>query len=320
MKTVSGVLKLPCPKGRFGIEIEAEGMNLPKRGSVPREWREEADGSLVGEAREYVLKEPCSPQEVEHVLGNLWNSFEEGNTKFFFTGRAGIHVHLNVGDVSPTRMVTIACLYLLMEDLFVKFCGKEREGNLFCLRMRDADYLLDILVEGFRQNFMLVIGGDRIRYASINFSALMKYGSLEFRSMRFTDNKEEVILWIKLIRRLFLSSQKFKDPVAIVEDFSQEGAIPFFKKVLGVHADIPAFADIPQEELRDILYEGVRRIQDIAFCRDWSTFTGEGPLVQKELEVRNGGRIHFDELLKVPVPADLADGNVEDILNKVFPR
>lgn len=287
MKTVMqwfGIREDFAAKGDVGIEIEVEGKNLPKR--FEKYWRVEADGSLRGDDNaEYVLEKPLTIKQAKLALSHLNMQYKKHQAVVDDTVRAGVHVHINVQQLNIVELYNYMTLYLILEELLVKFCGPYREGNLFCLRACDAEWLLFRLSEAARsRQFRRVLTDDNLRYGSMNVKALGTYGSLEFRAMRGTRDLNLIHKWATILLDLREAAKKFTDPKDIINGYSEGDADAFLVKCLGEHVEIfKGFDNIPK-----MLNDGMRRAQDIAFCCDWQQFFQEEivppmPLIPKQV-------------------------------------
>lgn len=245
-------------KGEVGIEIEVEGRNLPKRDVVG--WECEHDGSLRGEAIEYVLRNPSPVDKVGHWMDTLNEALVKSEAQVDYTGRAGVHVHINVQQLTMREVVTFLCLYFTFEEALIEWCGEGRSGNLFCLRGVDADYLITALREATRKRNWHGLGSNKFRYAAVNVKALSTYGSLEFRAMRSTVDKAIIIRWVDILLRLKAAAIKYADPQVMVQALSYEGPEKMFFGVFGV--------DTPLHFCFQDVMEGVRLAQHIAYSLD----------------------------------------------------
>lgn len=221
--------------GDYGIEIECEGENISpiNKGF----WNSEADGSLRGaypdSACEFVLKKPIVLAQVPAALDQLIE--HEAEARFKFSFRTSVHVHVNAQKLEYVQLLNLIYTYLLLEQPLVNFCGQERKANRFCLRLRDAEGLLDTVESMFSQGHQALrfIVGDKIRYASINLGALNKYGSVEFRAMRGNMDKAIIIPWVEMLDAIKKYAIKAKNPKAIHERFREIGSLAFLEEVLG---------------------------------------------------------------------------------------
>ena len=265
MKTIADMLFLGDTLGtrEIGVEIEAEGDHLPMH--APMGWRVEYDGSLRGESYEYVFTNPVPRDKVEVLLGRLDEKFKEKGSEVFDSGRAGIHVHVNIRDLTKAELYNFICLYIIFEDILVKWCGELREGNLFCLRIKDADHILQYLSDSLRTDCLEVLYDDNIRYASMNCKAICQYGSLEFRAMRSTIDMEVIHQWVNLLLALKDKAKTFDNPRKVIDTMSWEGPEAFAKATFGDM--LSSFPD--NTDWRKSVIEGIRRAQNVAYAIDW---------------------------------------------------
>ena len=254
--------------GDIGIEIECEGENLGRRPPVP--WQAHHDGSLRGEeCIEYITNGPVPYGESLKALENLQKYCIKNRSIIEDSHRTSVHIHINILPLTLRELYNFMVLYLVMEDVLVEYSGgKERVGNLFCLRASDAEYQVDILARA-AQNFKFNdFARQEFRYASMNVCSVSKFGSLEFRSHRGLINPDIIYAWVRTLMGLRDQAQGgLGSPERIIEQFSIEGPMEFIKRRLpkDVYQKILLFDNVEQR-LRD----GMRLIQDIAFAVDWS--------------------------------------------------
>lgn len=255
------VLGVDPQEGEIGIEIELEGRNLPKEDFVS--WRAERDGSLRGESIELVLKKPCLREKVPARLKSMYHKLEVMGSVVHETNRAGIHVHVNIQDLTEVQLVNFICLYMTYENTLVNFCGANRVGNLFCLRTCDASGYIDLLRDSIQTRRWHRLKTDEVRYASMNLKAVVQYGSLEFRAMRSTIDVDVIQTWVDLLLSLKDRAKAFDNPIEIIEQFSMYGMDVAFEKTFGDLAEKLEFD--PGE-----MMVGIRNAQLVAYCRpDW---------------------------------------------------
>lgn len=207
-----GLRRHQMKDGLLGVEVEVEGSNLPY---LDGDWRTENDHSLRGESREYVMREPRSLDDTHTVLENLNQALSTEGTEFIESVRAGVHVHLNVQDLNVVEMYNLITIYYIVEDILVHFCGETREGNLFCLRASDAEYQITVVEEAVKEKRLDMFNDDIIRYSALNLCSLSKYGSLEFRAMRSTNDFSVLHTWCSMVAHLKEMSKKFNNPLDV---------------------------------------------------------------------------------------------------------
>ncbi len=267
--SVLDVLPLPQRKifkGEVGIEVEVEGSNLP---DIRGDWKTTTDGSLRGEAYEYIFKCPLPRDKVTRALDQLNEGLAHSTVNM--NDRTSVHVHVNVQQMSLIELFCFIILYLVYEDVLFKYCGDNREGNLFCLRGKDAEYVIDILEHISVTGEYDMFGDEGLRYSGINLNALTKFGSLEFRGMRGTVDTEVIQTWTDILLRMKDMSSTLHDPQEIISSLSTEGYLEFTTKVFGEEFT-SLLCSYPQWQ--DDIREGYRRVQRCVYSCNWDMHRG----------------------------------------------
>lgn len=268
------VMNRQAVKGEVGIEIEVEGKKLLTQDYTPAGWSYHQDGSLRGEENaEYVLTKPIALTAVPEYLDKLWNAFKAKGSSLDDSNRTSVHVHLNVQSFFFNRLTSLMALYFTMEEILTEWCGDHRVGNLFCLRAKDAPNIITQI-----KRFIVTDGksgiGDNQHYAGLNTHALVKFGSLEFRTLRGCE-KETILEWVRILQRLYELSENYPDPRAICAEFSSSGPLGFFEAILGDSASVVRRGvSMSDQDIRESMYNGIRMAQDLCYSRDWAVFEG----------------------------------------------
>ncbi len=250
-------------RGEIGIEVEIEGHNLPTDNF--QKWRVEDDGSLRGAmAREYVLNRPCKRDESLGMLSNLANRLHENDSEIVPSYRTGVHVHVNVRKMTFNQVFCYIFTYLMLEDVLMAYCGTSRVGNLFCLRVRDAEESFKYIGQAIEQNDLGILHTDRLRYSSLNLKAIKSYGSLEFRGMSFTGDFQSIQTWIELLLCVKDYSLTMSNPKELIEILSKKGGQVFAEEVFGDLIQI-----LPKVDWNKKLLSSVRLIQRLVYLSDW---------------------------------------------------
>jgi hypothetical protein len=252
-------------EGDVGIEIEVEGNNLPR---APVMWRAERDGSLRGESVEYVLRKPLDMDACRYSLNALNAAYLKNGTTVNESVRAGVHVHINVQKLSLIELFSFITAYVILEDLLIKYCGEYREGNLFCLRTRDAEYLMYTLERVARTKEFLPLRDDLLRYSSMNVCSLFAYGSLEFRAMRGTRDLTLIGDWAEILLGVRDVAKSFDNPASIVEFLEEKGSEAFLEAFLGRFKENLC----TPTDTSKLINEGLVRVYPLATFPDWETF------------------------------------------------
>ena len=263
--TIKHIIGCQEQRGDVGVEIELEADNIPDARMMPPMWKKEADNSLRGESAEFVLREPLPLNQLDTAFSALQTTFAACGTRPRPTYRAGIHVHVNVQDLTPTQLVTFICSYFMLEEVLLRFCDKSRLGNHFCLRMSDASFLLDKLVEFIEQEDLQTLNNDDLRYASLNVTSLFKYGSIEFRALESTLDFARIKTWAGVLVHLRDYAKTLNSPVDLLGQASAMGFEQYAPIILGRWYQ--SFQPWATEEN---IKRGVRNIQYAIYSRDWN--------------------------------------------------
>jgi hypothetical protein len=255
----------------FGIEVELEGRKLKTPDpAINQDWVVHADGSLrvnkiESEAFEYVL---WKPQDLAGTLGSIQRLFKHltsPGVEVFESYRTSIHVHVNYAADTIMTIYNAMILSIIFDELFVSQNGSHRIGNNFCLRARDAQGQINDVVNSTENHGNFYNMNHQNRYSAINFVSLMKFGTIEYRSMECTTDFDRVKHWVLTLDRIRKIARTFENPKEIILNFSKMDTKEFLFFVLGPQALM--YYRVPQ--FGNMLREGMRLAQDIAFCSDW---------------------------------------------------
>lgn len=261
--TVGTFFDFPQIQGEVGVEVEIESDNpLPSQASLPTHWVKSHDGSLRGfDNGEYIFRKPKKEADAYRAIDYLYQRLPAIND----TVRAGVHVHINVRELTFLQVWTFVSCYYILENLVTDWCGEGRQGNHFCLRASDADVVLQHVVLAIQQNSLNFLGNDHIRYAALNFNSLRKFGSLEFRQLRTPQDPDVIKTWVSILLNIKRNSSLFPNPRAVVENFSLGGEEEFLRVMLGRHTSLFEHDSDRVWSLR----RGVRVAQEIAYAKEW---------------------------------------------------
>src|ERR1043165_8409309 len=126
--------------GRFptdwevGIEIEMEGSRLPGKVVQPisngQIWTVHTDGSLRNGGLEYLLSAPIPKAYVTEALEILYGTFKSNGSRLNPSNRCSTHIHINCDGLKINELTSLICLWGVIEDVMVNWCGERRVGNL----------------------------------------------------------------------------------------------------------------------------------------------------------------------------------------------
>lgn len=221
---------------KFGIEVEVEGRDLPKFND--NEWVSTVDGSLRGEAYEYIFNSPRTLISSKKAIKKLINKMEENKSILNFSCRTSVHVHMNVMDLEIQELANILYIYYLFEDVLLTYCGEDRHENRFCLSIRNADYILQEIYQYFNDKYLEYFEEGKHKYASLNLAAIPNKGSIEFRGMRGTLDTDVLYPWLDVLASLYMIGCSFNNLKEINSFIEENGISALAKKLFGKHLDL----------------------------------------------------------------------------------
>lgn len=175
------------------IKDDGEFWEITEDGSL----RRIKDGTVSLEIR---FKYPLSGLALEKALVYL-RKYLSTERDIVCSLRTGLHVHLDVRDLSITQIKNIFITYLIVEKLLYRYCGDDRENNIFCLPLyKTPEVIQRFSLDSFQDINTFKNSVDRgWKYSGLNLVPIWKKGSIEFRQHSATTNVEEIIYWINII-------------------------------------------------------------------------------------------------------------------------
>lgn len=259
-QTIAKILGKAVFDADVGIEVEMEG----KTEFMPTEkyWRYEHDGSLRGYAVEYVMFPPLKRDAATKALDYLKEHLKE-HAAPVYSERAGVHVHVNMQEYTTKNLFSFALLYYCFEKVLVRYCGSNREGNHFCLRLCDADYIVDTLYDVMNGSGLGCLNDEDMRYSSLNFCSLFKYGTLEFRAMETQPDLSKIEEWVDMLLALRKFSSELEKYSDIPELISSYGPTGLAKRIFGEEL----FALLNYEDFDSDVMHCMRPIQQLLYIK-----------------------------------------------------
>jgi hypothetical protein len=218
-------------KGTFGLEIETQA----KAAYDPRSysfWNVHRDDSLRGPGPfEYILK---APLDWGDQLDAALDEFKEKTAELKWMDKpteqwtTSVHVHINMQNENLLTFGNFLTTYALTENLLVEFAGENRQSNLFCLALKDAEsnfHTMQNLITAFRDKryHHLELSQQENKYAGLNLASLWQMGSLECRLMRGTTDIDLIRDWVGMFHRMLQFSRKDITPKDIVLAWKSQG-------------------------------------------------------------------------------------------------
>jgi hypothetical protein len=253
--------------GDLGIEVEVESIGgLP--GVLPDTWDVKEDTSLRNVGVEYFTRNPilCNSKKFEKIKGltDLLDKYPVIKD----CPRTSIHIHMNILRHTPLQVWTAVATYWLLDNILVKYCGtEEREGNVFCLRAKDAENIVKSVIDDIREPYPFrTLYGDHLRYSSQNINAIRQFGSLEYRAMRGTLDPEIIDIWSTQLYNIVHQSKRFTDPANMMDTYLALGA----DRWMGLIMDEPFIKTLYQYgNASALIKENIGLLIEMCYYCDW---------------------------------------------------
>ena len=253
----------------FGVELECEGLYVDYNGGDIRGWTPHEDGSLRkhhGSSCEWVFQKPVNYPTSIKLVKSLFEYFKGRKARLVCSNRTSMHVHYNMGDKAGYQLVNLYILFTIFEGILDKYCGEDREGNLFCLSSRYAEDQITWVEEACFKHYNFLNLREQNRYCSLNLASLNKFFSVEFRGMRGLDNEEDVLAWLEILNELTqYACYTMKSPVTVVEDISKLSPLGFMKTVFSKDSLNRLTTGMTVDDISSSVYEGLRLVQRLVY-------------------------------------------------------
>ena len=171
----------------FGFEIELENV----RGHTNNELqgliqsgvvRIVEDGSLRNNGKEFVTRPFDLPKEssmLASVQSEILRSFPEVSASL----RCGVHVHMNVRELTLNQLGRFLTLYCLVEKIILNHTG-ERGTNHFCVPVMDSENS-QMYLKAWKSSsdtvHSLCLRGQK--YSALNVKPVVELGTVEARML-----------------------------------------------------------------------------------------------------------------------------------------
>lgn len=265
--------------GSFGLEIETESKN-PYNLGLSNYWSTHSDGSLRDFGVEFIFKKPLDIDSNEYK--NALKEFEDWTKliKFENSTYTSVHVHLNFVEKDLTHLANFIVLYVLLDNVLTRYCGADRDGNLFCLKSENAEASVMLYRELFGYlsgdyQFKTVstwvgnLNQNVYKYSSLNIVPLKNLGSVEVRTHPGTTDVKVIDRWVHILNCLYTAAQRYRDPREIMAQLRDRRTyIGFVKHIFGNYAQYFDEKTIDEDIGRNLFYAKYL----VYGIKDWSKF------------------------------------------------
>lgn len=278
---------------RIGIEIELEELNeiTPRNNAESSAlyrdlyyyWKIVDDGSLRnyggGLAKEFVLLKGLFGTDLLDSLYIFDKYVHSLKVKPKCSDRTSVHIHLDVRNLEEEELTNLILLYTFSERVLFKYCGEERNKNIYCLSFEEAQGTNFEVVDMNPASYVHNITNES-RYSALNLASISKFGTLEFRHHPGTYDIGRMTEWINIIMSLKRACREIKIDAETPGRISSMGILNFFNSVYKKYADKLFYTGIEADLLhglrlaQEILLKNSLRKYDSAIIR---TYGKNGP-------------------------------------------
>jgi hypothetical protein len=199
----------------IGVEVELEGRPDDQLRNPPNLWRIVHDGSLRNGA-EFIFNEPLKGRAIIDALSSL-QRFIDSDGSFHASARCGIHVHLDIRDMSTKQLVNFLMVYILMEKITFSYVDMSRLKNPYCRPLCNSTFKhilhkLNSLEDDSDTNvskLLAIADSNAEKYAALNIRPITSFGSVEFRMHEGSTNIMRLAEWINIILALKVASLRY---------------------------------------------------------------------------------------------------------------
>ena len=285
-------------KGDYGIEIETETTD-PYDLPPLINWSCTNDGSLRGFGVEYLSNGALDMEQIPIAL----REFHTKTKKIPFNDSvySSLHVHVNMYHMSVKQFPVYMSLLYLMENVLVRYCGPDRDGNLFCLKTSQAEGGLEGLIQifnAFDQHDMRAmyrqLGKGRAakqKYSAINYASLANLGTVELRMHGGTTDITEIERWINIIHQIKINVGKYNTPNDVISRLNELGAVNMVHDTFGEFSK-HLVTNQTVDDVNDSLFYLIR----IAKAANWDEFDPK-MIKQKKSDIPKDVDDVIDEIL-----------------------
>lgn len=225
----------PIPNQYIGVEIETERMPASTVAAFENSrqswWAVHQDASLRNGGLEFVLAQPTMGDDLVQAISFFYRTFSR---PWDASGRTSTHIHINMQQEEDTTDVlrALVALYYAVEPAIFACVSEDRKWSGYCntLDARGTECLSGLFAPNDSQmthwyNTVHVLsrspGG---RYYGFNLSALLKYGTIEFRHFPCATNQQQLTDYIFLVMELKKAAQ------IIAQNTTSDGVLAWFMR------------------------------------------------------------------------------------------
>lgn len=219
----------------FGWEIELENCVTKPSDFHTRWWTMKGEASLRNNGQEFVTG-VCHYDNRMEVAKDLRTILKEWlSTTPHLSIRCSTHMHLNIQYLTLRQVLHTALAWYLLENLIVRTQSDWRQGNLFCLRMTDAeaigDHLLNVIESPTR--FNIVFQKNSVKYSALNLAPVSGWGTMEWRFLGPMKDPPSLIFWTEIFQSLIEYGKDMVNVDQLLQEYENLNIKQLFHRIFG---------------------------------------------------------------------------------------
>jgi Putative amidoligase enzyme. len=221
----------PLASELVGIEIEVEDLAGDPTAVFP-EWTIHPDQSLRN-GTEFVTSGPVGGT----ALTNAINKFFNAKFHYNMSPRTSVHIHVNASDnMNVDQFRNLFVVMYLFEPAVFRWADENRKWCGYCSPLTDIDPNRIVTILNENNNDARLIqairgANNQDRYYGFNVAAYHKHGTVEFRYFPCTDDKQELVNWIKFVMHVKETARAYEGPASLLATLiTREDVRAFIKK------------------------------------------------------------------------------------------
>lgn len=226
-------LKVVSPETIVGVELEIE--NFTSRTDRVVGMTAHVDGSLRNNGIEFVTL-PTKLKYLDALLQSFFTIYPI--TEANYSERTSVHVHVNCQNLSAKQIAGIALVYQTFERMLFNFIGQDRANSIFCVPWYQASNTINLskIIEG--ADFRSLRRWQK--YTALNLLPLTDRGTIEYRHLYGTCDKELIMRWVNIITSIhsFGSRNQLEKIKEVIKELNTSSAYNIFlTDVFGQYSD-----------------------------------------------------------------------------------
>lgn len=186
---------IPANSQEFYCGVEYEIEDIKKVSDVVKQsFHPEVDHSLRNSGLEFKTL-PTTYVQALDCFDILHKGITLGPNPY--TDRTSIHVHVNVQNMEGNSLRQFILVYALLEPLFLNFVGDERKNSIFCVPLNYT-----YLPSTYKKELVPLVDKWH-KYTAFNVLPVKNFGTVEFRHLYGTGDKEVFSKWITALKQLY---------------------------------------------------------------------------------------------------------------------